>query len=191
MLLAGIGIERRLGASVTSALLFAGTVLVTTPGALLEPTKFFADVAYDLEHYAQRHVGYTVEPGASHLGKILECLLLEAPSTRPCVALFALGFGLLGLVACWRDSRRFVLVLLAVPVLYVPCLATQKVMFVCNLLLVMPIAALLSTRGVGYAWDLATRDLWRGVVAIWAGLMVIYACETQVTAAETIRDDSA
>jgi 4-amino-4-deoxy-L-arabinose transferase-like glycosyltransferase len=166
VLLAATSAPRALREALAATLWFAAAFLVSTPGALLEPTRFAADLLFEMRHYQKGHVGYTVEAGLPHLLKNLRYLVLYGPSNWPAVSLVFGALGLVGAVATWRQSRRLALVLLIVPLLFVPYLSTQRVMFVRNLLLVMPVGAILAARGAGEAWDrLRAVPLRAGVVA--------------------------
>ena len=180
VLIVAAGNPRPLREAVAAGLWFVGAFLISTPGALLEPTRFVADVLYEMQHYQKGHVGYTVEAGSEHLFKMLRYLLLHGPSSWPAISLVICGLGVVGAVATWRQSRRLALVLLVVPLLFVPYLAMQRVMFVRNLLLVMPVGALLAARGAGVLLDLARsaprRGLVLGLVSILLGtnLVLVY-----------------
>ena len=185
-----LGEPRRVAALARVTTVFALTFLVTTPGALLEPTRFLTHVLYEIQHYQEGHVGFTVEAGGEHLFKMLRYLLLAGPSPWALASVPLCLLGLLGAVGLWRDSRRLALVILVLPLLFVPYLASQKVMFVRNLLLVMPFAAILSARGAGLVWDLCRARPAR--LALAAGLTAIVGANIGFTyyAARTIGNDT-
>lgn len=189
VLLAATSCPRPRRESASALLWFGASFLISTPGALLEPTRFVADVLYEMRHYQKGHVGYTVEAGLPHLLKNLRYLLLHGPSPWPVVSVGICAFGVLGTVATWRQSRRLALVLLIVPVLFVPYLSMQKVMFVRNLLLVLPVGAILAARGVGEAWDRLRLLPARAAVAaaVVAGLVANLGFAAH--AARTIEED--
>ena len=164
VLIAVTASTRPLREAAVACLWFVGAFLVSTPGALLEPTRFVADVLFELQHYQEGHIGYTVQAGSEHLLKMLRYLLLYGPSHWPVASLVICGLGVVGAVATWRQSRRLALVLLVVPLLFVPYLSMQRVMFVRNLQLLMPIGALLAARGAGVLLDRARSAPLRGAV---------------------------
>lgn len=170
-------------------LLFGLTFVVTTPGVLIEPTKFVADVLYEMRHYQEGHYGFSIEPGAAHFAKNLQYLVLYGPSHWPALSLVIGAFGALGVVATWRESKLLAAVLLVVPLVFVPYLSLQKVMFVRNLLLVLPIGALFAARGVGRAWELLPSLPLRATLAAAVGAVFATNLGFAYYAADTIVKD--
>ncbi|MFT7485536.1 MAG: hypothetical protein ACI9F9_001386 [Candidatus Paceibacteria bacterium] len=171
-------------------LLFAVTFLITTPGLLFEPSKVLEDIAFEMEHYADGHLGYSVEPGWTHFIQNLRYLFLAGPSTCPWLSQFLSVLGLLGIMALWRESRMLALVLLLVPVLFVPYISSQKVMFVRNLIPLMPVAALLSARGLGFLWESVDAGWKRGVLAAGAAVAVFLNFGSTLDAGASVRDSN-
>lgn len=147
------GAWRRAGRLAAAVGLFAAAFLATTPGALLQPFQFFRDVRFEIRHYATGHWGYTVEPGLGHLAKIARYVGLdlgsEVPPLAAGLALAALAGAALVLwrTALLRDGRARAAALLAVPLLLTPYLASQRVLFVRNLLPLHFFLAVLAPRG--------------------------------------------
>jgi tetratricopeptide (TPR) repeat protein len=153
--------------------LFCLAFILTTPGAWVEPGRFLADIFAGARHYhTQTHWGNTVSPGAEHLWRMLEYFCLAAFSRYPVVAVV---FFVMTLVGAWSIARSHwpeAAILLCAPVVYVAGFAMQRVMNVRNLLLVLPLLAVLSARGTVVSIG-AIR--WRaGRIA--ASLAVVLAC---------------
>ena len=172
-------------------LLFAGTFLLTTPGALLQPREFLRDLGILRTWYGQGHHGYTVDGGIPHLGLMLEYvgLVLMSPYV-PVAAALTLG-AIAGTLVIWKESRRLAAVLVLFPVVYVAYFATQGVMIVRNLLVLAPFLALLAGRG---ATEGVMRIPWRVAQRIFAGVVIIAILANGawlVYAAETIHSRKA
>lgn len=129
------------------------TFFLVTPGALIEPTRFLEDILYEQQHYGFGHYGFTVEAGLDHIARSARYLLLHGPSTVLWISVVFTILGLLGLVSVWREAPRLALVLCSIPLIYLTFISMQRVMFVRNLLFVMPLAAILSARGCGLLWE--------------------------------------
>ena len=139
----------RLVSALPLALLcFFAAFLATTPGAVLEPFSFYRDVSFEARHYGEKgHYGFTIEAGWTHLVAQLRYLGGAALSPFEPVSWTLFGLAALGVVSLVRDSRRLALVLLVFPVLFLAYMSTNVVLFVRNILLVLPFLALFAARG--------------------------------------------
>ncbi|MCH2107343.1 MAG: glycosyltransferase family 39 protein, partial [Planctomycetes bacterium] len=76
---------RRLGGSLAA---FAGAFLLSTPGAALQPIRFWRDVAFERFHYGEAgHYGFGVDAGFEHLGLMLRWIGADLGSPYSAVAL--------------------------------------------------------------------------------------------------------
>jgi 4-amino-4-deoxy-L-arabinose transferase-like glycosyltransferase len=182
--------SRSPGALLRALGLFAATFLFTSPGVVLEPAKFLEDLLFELRHYAEGHVGFTVGAGPDHLARNLRYLLANGPSKLPLISILFSLLGVVGLVGLWKDSRALALLLLLVPVIFVPYISSQRVMFVRNLLPLMPIAALLSARGAGLLWERWSAKGARLALAAVLTSGIVYDFGFELHAAETIREST-
>ncbi len=66
---------------------FAGAFLVSTPGAVLQPIRFWRDVAFERFHYSVGHYGFGVDAGIEHLGLMLRWIGAELGSPHAPLAL--------------------------------------------------------------------------------------------------------
>jgi hypothetical protein len=170
-------------------LLFAATFLATTPGALLQPFSFFHDVRFEVRHYGYKgHYGYTVEAGLPHLLAQLRYLGGAALSPFEPLAWALAGLVLVGAGALVVESRRLALLLLVFPVLFVLYMSTTVVLFVRNLLLVLPFMALLGARGAGALGSLLPAAAGRHAALGLALLLLAVHGSWLAHAADTIRD---
>src|SRR5690606_23995424 len=133
ILLGGIGI------------IFVSTYLLSTPGTLLASDEFIHDVRFEIQHYGRDGHGiHTVEWGLPHLRLNLGYLSLAALSWYKWLALPLFGLALVGGAAAWRENRTIALILVLFPLVYVLYMSLQRVMFVRNLMVVLPFLALLA-----------------------------------------------
>jgi hypothetical protein len=143
--------EQPLRSAVLVGVVFGVAFLLTTPGALLEPSKFLGDIAHEVRHYsAAGHRGYTTSSFAEHLG--LASLYLSTQLFSPFAILSAGFFALAGL-GCWRlasESPRTFLLLMLAPGLYLLYFSLQRALIVRNLLLLSPYLAV--AIGIGAVW---------------------------------------
>ncbi|HSM70529.1 MAG TPA: phospholipid carrier-dependent glycosyltransferase [Anaerolineales bacterium] len=146
---------------VKSAVLFASQILVfavvfllVTPGILVEADKFIQDVQFEIEHYQSGHPGYGVNPGIEHASLLFFYISLVAFSKHSGISVLFFILIMIGFFVTIRDSwnKLETWVFLSVPLLYIPYMSLQKVMFVRNYLLLFPFLAILAARGVLAAW---------------------------------------
>ncbi len=157
------------GRLVGFGVVFVGAYLLTTPGTLLNFPAFWADVTHEIYHYGELGQGYyTVDDGLPHLGQLLAYLGLVAFSRWVPIALAFAVLALVGAVALLREDWPLGVVFLIFPVSYVLYFSTQSVMYVRNMLVVLPYLAVLAAMGAGAVWAaLRARPLRYG----WAGLL--------------------
>jgi Dolichyl-phosphate-mannose-protein mannosyltransferase len=125
-----------------------GAVFISTsPGIVLEPIAFIHDLSYVMNQYATVHGCYTVAPLGEHLRLMTEWLTMVSFSHWPPLACAVAALALVGAAELlWHDRRR-ALLLLSVPVLYLAYFSLQHVMIVRNLLVLLPLVAILSSHG--------------------------------------------
>lgn len=150
--------------------------LLTTPGALFEPTKFVEDIQLEVFHYQLGHFAHDVSPGFDHASRLLAYLgmVILSPYRQIALALSLLVF--IGLYDMRRDGIK-ALVFLCVPVFYLPYISMQHVMIVRNDLLLLPFLAILSTRGAASIAGILQRSTWKwGLI----GILVTFLAANQV-----------
>ena len=131
-----------------------GVFLVITPGALLEPLRFAADVLFVMHHYATDHgTFYGVSPNDIHshwryLVRLWEYYSLAMLSPQPVIASLFAAASVLGLVATWWRSKPLAGVLGFLIVFYSVLFSLQGVFIVRNFLILLPVFAYLA--GVGF-----------------------------------------
>jgi 4-amino-4-deoxy-L-arabinose transferase-like glycosyltransferase len=155
---------------------FLASFLVSTPGSLLEPVKFYKTVTYEIGHYKVGGAEPLVSPGLPHLWLMLNYYFRVLFSHFQPVALpFAL-LALVGGYALYRDSRPMFVLLVSFPLLYTLYFSLQSVMAVRNLLVVAPFLALFSARGITFTWErLPHQSLRIGWALVIASFLTINA----------------
>lgn len=134
--------------------LFLAGYLLSTPGTLVDPGRFYTGIALQETAYAHGHNAvHNVGIGFDHLGRMLKYFLgaVSSPFGVPCYFLALLG--LVGLASVIRQEPRHALAFLLFPVLYILLFAVHRVMFVRNLLILIPVWAILCARGVFFLSD--------------------------------------
>ena len=180
------GWHHKLRAALLATLLFAGTVVATTPGVILDTGTFIDDVFYEMRHYGSGHEGYSVTAGPAHAWLMLQYIGLAVFSKYAAVSMLIVLLAVVGAVAVFRRDRRLAILVVAVPILFFIYMSGQSVMLVRNLLLLLPALAILAARG---AAEVGARLPGRGqwVVAIVATAIVVANLVWLQYAASTIR----
>jgi hypothetical protein len=147
--------------------LYGLAFVLTTPGAVVEPTNFLRSIRWQMHRFSTGHWGNSVTPGLAHGALMLTYLGAVAFSHYwPC----AVGVSvlmLLGLVEAWRRSPRQAGLFLLFPVVYLVYFATQRAMFVKNMVGVLPFLAAFAGIGAGAVYvKLRTRPWAAGLFAL-------------------------
>lgn len=167
---------------------FGITYLMTTPGMLLQPFKFWHEVEFEMWHYSFGHSKQTVSAGLEHLVKNLEYLATVQLSHFAMIAVLLFGLAMIGVWALWRESRRLAGLLLMFPVMYLLFMSLQRAMLIRNLLILVPFVALLISMGVLYLWRLARFRGLKIMLVVVIGLMLSINAMWLVYSAQTIVD---
>ena len=152
-------------------LIFSVVFIVLVPGVFLEQSTFFEDVSFAQRVYARGHGLQTVDAGWDHFQRILQYVFLAAFSSNPVLATFIPTLALIGVFSLLKTegkgSRNLALTLGGIPFLYILFLTTNRVMFVRNLLIVLPSLAILA--GFGFVYLLSVL---KPYAKVWRGLLI-------------------
>lgn len=96
----------RMRHSLYVALTFTAAFLISTPGAVLDPTLFSEHVTEEIRHYATGHRGYTVSSPAHHLARMAWYLVMVFPSQTRLIGLTLAIPMLWGGVILFRSHRK-------------------------------------------------------------------------------------
>ncbi len=155
---------------------FALTYLITTPGTLLQPFKFWYQVEFEMWHYSFGHSKHTVSGGLEHFLKNIEYLATVQLSHFPIIALLFFVLITVGIITLWRESRRLATLILIFPMIYLLFMSLQRAMLIRNLLVLVPFIAVLVGLGVEWIWQQANRQWMRGfIILVTVGSVTINA----------------
>src|SRR5262249_56810546 len=87
--------------------------------------------------------GYTVEAGWPHFIGILDFIAFRLASPHAIVSVVVLTAAIAGGAVVWRVNRQAAALLMVVPLLYIIYMATNRVLIVRNLLILVPFIATL------------------------------------------------
>lgn len=160
----------------TSGLLALVTVtfVLITPAVYLDTGRVIRWLIYVISQYGRGGLGgYDIQAGIPHFSKICIYVGSELFSHFRPFGLLVTLLAFVGVFAMWRASRFQALVFLCIPVIYLPYMATQRIMIVRNDLLVTPFLAIAAARGTGYLWAKLRFRAFRAalVTTVAAGLL--------------------
>ncbi len=168
--------------------LFGGTFLAVTPGALVETARFLEDVRFEMTHYREMgHYGHTVEPGLGLAARMVRFVARDLASPSEAASLAAVGLALVGALAFARRRPRLLALWLVGPTLLFLTLTSQRVLFVRNLLPLLPLLAILAAIGVGTLAARLSRRAGPALVLAGGALLVAPGVPFNLRAAESIR----
>jgi len=164
------------------------TYLVTTPATLLDPFLFLSETHHISTYYMYDHGGFTASSAWHHAWIVLSYFGISYFSPYMSLAAVQAAFCVAGSVLWLKRDRRFGLVLVGFPLLFLIFFcARYRVVMVRNYLFLVPFMALLLARGVAdFAAWLPRRALQYGFAA---GLVGIALAEANwlIDAGESIR----
>lgn len=143
---------------------FVLTYLITTPGTLLQPFKFWHHVEFEMWHYSFGHSKHTVSGGLEHFLKNIEYLATVQLSHFPIIAVIFFLLTIVGIIALWRESRRLATLILTFPLIYLLFMSLQRAMLIRNLLVLVPFIALLISLGIEWLWQKSNRWWMKGLI---------------------------
>jgi hypothetical protein len=149
------------------------TFVITSPGVLLDPFRFFGELELQRSIYATSWYGYTVKPGIDHFLRVMEYLSLQFFSHYWGISIALAAMCLLGIAAMVRERRLVTSLMLAFAFLYIAYFSQQGAMIVRNLLVVAPVLCLASARGVMTVAQYARPRLKLALSSVIALLLVV------------------
>jgi len=170
---------------------FTATFLLTTPGALVEPTRFIRDVMAEVRHYKSGHGGHTLEAGFEHAWRLTTYLSQSLLSRFLPIAFILFSFAILGAYSFTKKEGRVGIILLSVPVAYVLYFCTQVTMIVRNYLILVPFLSIFSALGLRFAIEkfrVAAR--WRRLAYWTLAACIVFNLGWLAYAGESIRTNS-
>lgn len=142
---------------------FILTFLIITPGSILDPERFLRDISYELSHYKEiGHGIWTINPGIPHLSRILDFISFRGLASNEILSMALFILSLFGAYISYKKNRWLTINILIVPLLYILYFSTQKVMFIRNLLVILPFVFLF----VGFTLNYIETKKTLGTIAI-------------------------
>ena len=129
-------------------LIFIASFIISTPGSLIQPYRFILHITHEMNHYKTGHGGYTVNSIIHHSWLILNYFMFVAFSKYWPIAIIFFIFMCFGIYHLVCKEKKLSIWFLMVPCLYVLYFASQKVMIVRNLLVILPFLAILASIGL-------------------------------------------
>jgi 4-amino-4-deoxy-L-arabinose transferase-like glycosyltransferase len=160
------------------------TFVMTTPGAVIDPFRFFRQLQEQQEIYAMGWYGYSVEPGIHHLAAILKYFSIQVFSHYWSISIVLAIFCLVGLVSLILERQLFSLLALGFSIVSVAFFSEQAAMIVRNVLVVVPFLALAAARGIT---TIAERFTIKKPLYAFIGVLLAVNCGWQVYAARQIK----
>ncbi|MGB0646450.1 MAG: ArnT family glycosyltransferase [Bradymonadia bacterium] len=156
-------------------LVFLLTLILLTPGMVIEARQFVQDVYSEIEHYRRGHSTYSVRPGLEHFWLNLRYLSL-CLSPNQYIQFFGGVSTMFGIILCVRKGYLPVVSVLAVPIAYLVYFSSQRVMIVRNLLVLLPFVAIFCAMGIHECVErwANSRATW-GIIFTMGLLNVIHA----------------
>jgi hypothetical protein len=145
------------------------TFILTTPGILLEPFRFLAQLQEQWGIYSRGWFAYSVQPGLPHFLAIFEYLALQGLSHYPAIAILFAVLGVMGLLALAKESRLITFLMMGFCLSYLVLFSAQKLLFVRNLLVLLPFLSLAAARGIevlGRRLGGTGMRVWYGVIGV-------------------------
>ncbi|MEP6653452.1 MAG: glycosyltransferase family 39 protein [Myxococcales bacterium] len=140
----------RLGRAVTACVVAFAVFMVTTPGIVLDLFAFLRDTKDLSRIYGGSHGGFSVATTWQHWRVVLIYLGVAYFSPSHIVGMAISASALLGAVMWVRKDRRFAIILLSFPLLFLIFFcAKYRVAIARNYLVLAPFICLLAARGLG------------------------------------------
>jgi hypothetical protein len=162
--------------------------VATTPGFLLEPFVFVTNYRSLSSIYGRGHAHYAATGPVQHIGWVITYLGLEFLSPFRLVSISLSACALLGGYAWWRRDRRFIIVMLSFPIVFLSLFCVKYVTMVArNYLQITPIFALLVARGIVAIFESLKRTWMRRSLAAALASVAVLQAAFLVRAGESIR----
>jgi hypothetical protein len=168
---------------------FAATYLLVTPGTVVDWERFSHDVLFVVNQYRVKgQGGYTVEAGWPHFVRILDFLAFRLASPYQILSVSVSAAALVGGAIAWRSNWRTAVLLTAAPVLYTSYMASNRVLIVRNLLILVPFVAVLVALAVDALARLSRRVVVRAVIPLAAAALLALNWPTFLHTASSLQD---
>ncbi len=167
---------------------FVISFIVTSPGTILNPLRFFDGLQYNKHVYSVGHPGHTIEAGFPHFKAILSYLTYSVSSEQMLISAIVAIIALVGIFALILRKEGFVWLFMPFS-LYILYMGVQNVFFVRNSLLLIPFWAVFTGIGAWYVWNINwLKGVMRGVIVALVVLVVVFNGKTILASTESVEN---
>jgi hypothetical protein len=177
-------LRRRLALALAFVLVFGLTYFLTTPGILLDPIRFFANIAW-VERAYRSTPGPT---GVAQCWLVLVWLFGAVPSAAVALAIPMSAVIVVGIATLWRHHRSFFWCSTAFVLAYASFMSAHQVLMVRNWLIFVPLAAIAFGAGVLTCHEFARARRLSWLVPACVACVFAYNVAWLWIAAYSIRD---
>jgi hypothetical protein len=158
-----------------SLLIIVAVFIAITPGCILEPWNFAADVFEQIRIYNTNFHGQSlaVESDKSHLYSMLEYIGVVSLSRNPWASCAIASVAVLGAAALVYQQRRLGIWLAIGPIVYIAYMSRQNLMVVRNYMILIPFVAVFSALGLGWLWAHAKQSIVFRFLLVGAAFVVV------------------
>ncbi len=171
---------------ISAWLWFVAAFLVTSPGTVLNPLRFFDGLQYNKQIYSLGHPGHTIDAGWTHIQAILGYLATSVSSSQLWLSLLVTLVVVIGIISLIRQKLRgaWLLVPFALYVLY---MGSQNVFFVRNSQLLIPYWIAFAGAGVWSIWKVEKlKNVLRAALIGLALVLVAVNADAILSSSESI-----
>ncbi len=162
------------------------TFAITTPGAVVDPFRFFFQVTEQQDIYSKGFYGYSVSPGLPHLLAVLKYFAFELFSPFPIISILFALCCFVGIVSLLQEFKIMTLLMTGFVLAHLVLFAAGATLIVRNLLVAAPFLCMAAARGITVAVErlnAKSRVVVYGVV----GMLLAANLGWQVYAARQIK----
>ena len=166
---------------------FITTIIIVTPGIILQPITFVRDVYGEMWHYKFTGMfNWTLKPGLTHLLRILDFITFRLFSQNNILSVILLVIAIGGL---WFQSQKKKLFFIVfIPVFYIYYFSSQTLMIVRNLLVLSPFIAVWIGLGLDGIMNVISRYRITYLLPLLLGIGLLYNQQHFIKTTETLND---
>lgn len=166
---------------------FIGFV-VTTPGIVLETSKFVDGLIFQKDVYSNWFYGYTVSAGYKHLLRILEYMLFALFSKISLISIFVTLFAIIGIIYLIIKKQWNYFVLFLAIAVYIIFVSRFKVMIVRNLIYILPFFAVLFSVGIDWVVSKIRIEITKRTFIAVIFIVLGFSCSSVVIASMNVHN---
>jgi hypothetical protein len=154
---------------------FLTVFLVTSPGTVLNPLRFFDGLQFNKQVYSTGHPGHTIEAGWTHFTAILDYLTRSLPSQSALLSIAVAILVFIGILQAFNMHKKLFWLTSIPLVTYILYMGSHHVFVVRNSLLLCPFWISLATVGAWTIWQVTRFRLPMRVILIGFVTVLVFA----------------